>query len=258
MPDAVDANWILVVFHWSGENSTSARQKAGTELFRRMQQLEADGAEYHVVAHSHGGGVLEALMDAAQATEPLRGLLSWTTVGTPFLSASPAPHWSNRLRNPYRMFVALLLAIVNMTFAARLIALPFFPTSVTNAILLAVVLLQTTALSGRLSANGYLLTRIDARIEAMKRFGDRWLPLWSTGDEALTSLTVTVPKLQMKIVKPIRPAIHPHTPLRASCAGRSPSLSRRASTFSVRYSIARSPRRCAARCKATIIRSARW
>jgi hypothetical protein len=239
MPDAIDAG-DLIVFHWSGDNSATARQKAGSELFRQMLTLEREDAPYHVVAHSHGGGVLlEALMDAVEyrgpsvarflgraagrsgavpeeprtrgPEDPLPGLLSWTTVGTPFLSASPQPHWSNRLRNPYRMLVALLLAIVNLGILIGLLTLP----SPAVAIVLLLVLLQTTALSGRLSANGFLLARLDARTEAMRRFGDRWLPLWSRGDEALTSLTVTVPKLQLRLVKPMRPTINPHTPLRS-------------------------------------------
>jgi hypothetical protein len=221
MTDAIDAG-DLIVFHWSGENSAIARQKAGADLFRLMQTLERERVSYHVIAHSHGGGVLlEALTEAVEharrtrVPSPLRGLRSWTTVGTPFLTASPAPHWSNRLRNPYRMLLALSLAALNVILFARLIALPFHPMHAWIAGIMILGLLQATTLSGRLSANGYLLTRLDACTEAMQRFGDRCLPLWSSGDEALTSLTLTGPQIQLKVVKAMRPAIHPHTPLRS-------------------------------------------
>src|SRR6185436_361573 len=213
MADAVDE---LIVFHWSGANSAAARETAGADLFRQMQALERQHVPYHVVAHSHGGGVLlEALTDAVLSRAPLENLVSWTTVGTPFISPSPASHWTNRLLNPWRMIVALSLAMVNMTAIALLVASPFIRLPIVAIALLAVLLLWTTTLSDRISANGHLLTRLDARKEAMKQFGDRWLPLWSTGDEALTSLTVTVPPMTLNLVGPIRPSVNRHAPLRS-------------------------------------------
>jgi len=214
MPDAVDE---LIVFHWSGANSAAAREKAGAELYLLMQTLERQRVPYHVVAHSHGGGVLlEALTEAVErADAALEHLVSWTTVGTPFVSASPASHWSNRLRNPWRMILALTLAMFNLTAIAALAASPFVGLPILAIAGLLVLLVCTTALSGRISANGHLLARLDARKEAMTRFGGRWLPLWSTGDEALTSLGVTVPPMTLQLLGPIRPSVNRHAPLRS-------------------------------------------
>lgn len=213
MSDAVDE---LIVFHWSGANSAAARETAGLDLFRQMQALERQQIPYHIVAHSHGGGVLlEALTDAILARAPLSNLVSWTTVGTPFICASPASHWTNRLRNPWRMMLALSLAMINMTTIALLAASPFIAIPIPAIVLLSGLLLWTTTLSGRISANGHLLSRLEARKEAMNQFGNRWLPLWSTGDEALTSLTVTVPPMTLNLVGPIRPSVNRHAPLRS-------------------------------------------
>jgi hypothetical protein len=83
------------VFHWSGHNRESARRQAGAMLLDHLKSFDSRGP-FHVVAHSHGGGVLwEALSLAAAETPddqrggPLQNLRSCTTVATPFLRYSP-------------------------------------------------------------------------------------------------------------------------------------------------------------------------
>ena len=74
------------VFHWSGENSDRARSKAAAELLRHLESLENRKLDYHLVGHSHGGSVIwNALQMSVLTKRPLAGLLSWTTVGTPFM-----------------------------------------------------------------------------------------------------------------------------------------------------------------------------
>ena len=46
------------VFHWSGDNSERARSKAALKLLDRLRALEAEGRDYHLVGHSHGGSVI--------------------------------------------------------------------------------------------------------------------------------------------------------------------------------------------------------
>ncbi len=74
------------VFHWSGENSERARSKAAAKLLRHLHSLEEQGRDYHLVGHSHGGSVIwNALQLSVRVKRPLRCLVSWTTVGTPFM-----------------------------------------------------------------------------------------------------------------------------------------------------------------------------
>ncbi len=74
------------VFHWSGENSDRARSKAAAKLLRKLQTLEEEGQDYHLVGHSHGGSVIwNALQMSVLLKRPLKHLQSWTTIGTPFM-----------------------------------------------------------------------------------------------------------------------------------------------------------------------------
>ena len=95
------------VFHWSGENSDRARCKAAVGLLKHLERQEAEGRAYHLVGHSHGGSVIwHALKLAEHAKKPLRGLRSWTTVGTPFLQ-----HRSREAYSPSNL-MALLLTVL--------------------------------------------------------------------------------------------------------------------------------------------------
>lgn len=74
------------VFHWSGENSERARNKAALDLLDHLDRQERAGRDYHLVGHSHGGSVIwNALRMATLTCKDLQHLKSWTTVGTPYL-----------------------------------------------------------------------------------------------------------------------------------------------------------------------------
>jgi hypothetical protein len=91
------------VFSWSGDNSERDRRAGGTKLFEHLQTLEELGVRYHLVGHSHGGSViwhclLESVKRRLQFHRSfwlrrkqldkrilLKGLRSFTTIGTPFL-----------------------------------------------------------------------------------------------------------------------------------------------------------------------------
>jgi hypothetical protein len=95
------------VFHWSGQNSERARSKAAAELLSHLKKQEALGRDYHLVGHSHGGSVIwQMLKLATVAKEPLTGLRSWTTVGTPYLQ-----HRSRGALNPLNV-LAIVVAIM--------------------------------------------------------------------------------------------------------------------------------------------------
>lgn len=110
------------VFHWSGDNSGTARESAAKLLLKHLRQFENLNQPYHVVAHSHGGRVLWETLCLAKKeaeksnnwaklgrclcslaclfrrsrcraekslTEPLPKLKTWTTVATPYIHFRP-------------------------------------------------------------------------------------------------------------------------------------------------------------------------
>jgi hypothetical protein len=102
------------VFHWSGDNGERARSKAAVQLLEHLKPLEEAGKAYHLVGHSHGGSVIwNALRMSTLASKPLRGMKSWTTVGTPFLH--------HRSRNPwhFKNLIAVVLGLALLRPAFR-------------------------------------------------------------------------------------------------------------------------------------------
>ena len=82
------------VFHWSGENSERARNKAALNLLNHLDRMEQSGRDYHLVGHSHGGSVIwNALRMATLTRRQLNHLKSWTTVGTPHLHHRGRSAW---------------------------------------------------------------------------------------------------------------------------------------------------------------------
>lgn len=82
-------------FLWGdgGANSEAARRHGAAELLLRMAELEkrSDCSGFHLVAHSHAGNVVAMSLRAASASRTtLTKFRTWTTVGTPFLTFSPA------------------------------------------------------------------------------------------------------------------------------------------------------------------------
>ncbi|MEM1070025.1 MAG: hypothetical protein AAGI63_14080 [Planctomycetota bacterium] len=108
------------VFHWSGENSERSRSKAAASLLRHLRSLEAQGYDYHLVGHSHGGSVVwKALKLSILTRRPLQGLKSWTTVGTPFLHHRTKG--ALNIKNLLGLVIGLLL-IAPATSAPRVLA----------------------------------------------------------------------------------------------------------------------------------------
>lgn len=79
-------------FHWSGGINESERQNAAERLAKQILTSEKENRKYHLVGHSHGGNVVwQALQIASKDRPHLPNLVSWTTVGTPFLHFGPEP-----------------------------------------------------------------------------------------------------------------------------------------------------------------------
>ncbi len=147
----------------------------------------------------------------------LRGLRSWTTVGTPFLHYFPARRlfvngWPGRRFSLHRpggnpSLRALLLEL----FLTLMFVSPFFllfatlmsgtgewleTNSVAQALAVpwAVLWCVTFYAMSRQNYAETLLARERAAQHVSRRFGDRWLGLWASSDEAITSLAALAPK----------------------------------------------------------------
>jgi hypothetical protein len=110
----------FVPFIWNGDNSVLARREAGSELLKRMQELDKDDENYCVVSHSHGGSVVSAaLMEASSRGKKLSGLQRWITVGTPFVKLRKETTLFLRLTLFQKaMFVASLMLLLMLGFYA--------------------------------------------------------------------------------------------------------------------------------------------
>ena len=112
------------VFHWSGENSERARSKAAAKLVSHLRKLEVKGQDYHLVGHSHGGSVIwNAMKLTTLSKRPLKGLRSWTTVGTPFMHHCSPGAWN--VRNLLGLIVGLLLLVPAMSAPKQLVKIVY-------------------------------------------------------------------------------------------------------------------------------------
>lgn len=190
-------------FHWSGRNSESERRVAGLALLQRLLALEGAGQSYHLVGHSHGGSVIwNALIASVRAGQHLKGLKSWTTVGTPYLTfgAVRAGIWRWTALVTLAGLAAWLfhpiqanetLSIIRQLWReqtySQLAFIAFFFTIFAALLLWALgrVLLPLAFLGFEMQE------RRDAHIAAM-RYGEGWLSLWHPLDEPINSLAGTV------------------------------------------------------------------
>ncbi|MGY5061169.1 hypothetical protein ACWDFR_45285 [Streptomyces sp. 900105755] len=223
------------LFQWSGANTQTERLKAGSELLAELIALEQEGRSYHLVGHSHGGSVIwEALIaselarrgqDASHSVlrkvsnrlgrgegDPhspsnwheelsLRGLRSWTTIGTPFLQFLPdrinRQSFSlsvSRRGEEFFMAGAFCLfvgSLGNLAFGLyELFRGKSGPAHLTLSF--AVLLFVLGFVFGAIYetwplVNGYKERAIAAR-RAMDKFHGRWLGLWAPDDEAINLL----------------------------------------------------------------------
>jgi hypothetical protein len=85
LEDQADAEGAAVdAFRWSGENRHQARVKAGRELARMVRSVVRDDREVRIIAHSHGGNVVNYALN--HIPQRLLNRIRVTTVGTPFIS----------------------------------------------------------------------------------------------------------------------------------------------------------------------------
>jgi len=82
---------------WGGDNLESARTLGAEKLLAKLFEMEDQDASYHLIGHSHGGSVIWKTLCMAESrnwrrrfkaekgSPALKGVRSWTTLGTPFI-----------------------------------------------------------------------------------------------------------------------------------------------------------------------------
>jgi hypothetical protein len=199
------------VFHWTGNNSERDRRKAATELHRLMLRLEQEGCPYHIIAHSHGGNVvLQSLRVSVQKGDLLGNLRSWATIGTPFL------HHKARLHDPW-LGIPLSFGLISLYFVVRWMAdfmrygdplgADALVATISGAALFCIsVLTNATTYSVLCAAFRSWTTHRDLTYSrtALRRYGQRYLGIWSPDDEAISSLRTLVAEFRGKIMPRMR------------------------------------------------------
>lgn len=185
-------------FHWSGENSTRAREEAAERLVDEMLVPREFGGtqRYVLIGHSHGGSVIEtALCIAERRRLRLDFLAGIVSVGTPFFRRrAPASvllymgptllacwafiHEEHLLVDIAHTWSALEVEGVRWAAVAALV----------SWLLLSLVGLSVGYAIGR---RGWRWLSGPTRFaESVRRqWAGRWLSLWAPDDEAIGSLS---------------------------------------------------------------------
>jgi tetratricopeptide (TPR) repeat protein len=186
-----------MVFHWSGANRESERRRASERLTNLIMRHEAEGIPYHLIGHSHGGSVVwGALVSAACAYPTLPHLRSWTTVGTPFLIHRTLVQYAF-LSVPFMIAVEAIWTLTGSGwdfFREFTHVLERGGGSVLGFVslwvLLAACVLLIMLLLGSFVLEVYRQFRHKhASIAGWRELSNRYLGIWSKGDEAINGLS---------------------------------------------------------------------
>ncbi|QDS93056.1 hypothetical protein FF011L_18110 [Roseimaritima multifibrata] len=198
MPDGSEP-----LFHWSGANTERDRELAAVKLLETLQAHDLAGRSYHLIGHSHGGSLIwAALRMACRKGILLKGLRSWSTVGTPFLNKKSLSmiRWSSALRCGIGLVLAgpcLVSAVLLGKFLLANASEVSGPLQVVGGLTLLVLCLYAALCILSMLAAPLLESwqiRQDEQLDrkAMELYGDRWLGLWSPDDEAINGLRATL------------------------------------------------------------------
>ncbi len=191
------------LFHWSGANTERDREQAAARLLAALQRRDEAGQPYHLIGHSHGGSLIwAALRMACRRGVVLKGLRSWSTVGTPFLNKKSLKmlRWSSALRCVAGLLLAgpcvYLAAHLGQTIVAQPLA-AYTTMQASGALGLFVACMYVTLCMLSMVATPVLESwqiRQDEQLDrkAMELYGDRWMGLWSPDDEAINGLRATL------------------------------------------------------------------
>ncbi|MGP0067764.1 MAG: HEAT repeat domain-containing protein [Isosphaeraceae bacterium] len=240
-----------LLFAWPGLNSESERRKAGRRLLEGLLALEIDNRRrmdagepprsYHLIGHSHGGTVIWNTLRFAEARGvDLPNLRSWTSLGTPFPTYQPiryrglvgllglatiavAGWWAlygtvAQIPHPFnfgRLWMTVR-TLLDPSSPAKL-----FPPNVSPVTFTVLWVLLILAGWFAFAVITEPLRWLESRRErlqaasAWRRFGDRWLGLFSPIDEAIAGAQNTVGLYTSNLVRLHWPGLPPMNLLRA-------------------------------------------
>ena len=240
----------VIPFHWSGANSEADRVQAGLALAAVIEGWASRSDPVHLVGHSHGGSVLwnalrftnqglrkhrrvadhptvtnrDALPAISQA-EPLSSLVSWTTVGTPYLRSSTQDlrAFGGRFRRALtRVIATILMMFAWVVFPLTCVALGaavLFQVheGVQDHYLVYVALIAVLVVSALVVFLVYPVlyswAKRDEAVHEVRReeaastwawqaFGSQWLGIWDAEDEAISGLRSAL-QLPTGMVRPM-------------------------------------------------------
>lgn len=196
------------LFRWLEDtNSEIHRFKAAVRLLQYLDGFERSGTPYHLIGHSHGGSVIwEALKlsyrgqarsmfgRSRKMDVPLKYLLSWTTIGTPFIHRRLK--WSSWITAGGFTVLALLTLGAAIFFGAFWAFVwgsdtPFLKRIVDFIPYLLSGWFVYVGLSGFVTSydDGRALRKESVLADlVMAGYGDKWYGIWSPDDEAINSL----------------------------------------------------------------------
>ena len=210
----------IVPFHWQlGPNSEIARLAAGRALYELLKGYDKSGEDYYLIGHSHGGSVIhDALLHSVSNGRRFERLKSWCTIGTPFLDYRPTRFLFSRLGTKgltlyttamgSLLFTAIcMLAIffnftptiqlANEQLGASAFSL-YFGRNIVPIAVYGIIGLVTLFAAERFGGGWYSHKH---KKKVAIHYGDRWLGLWHSDDEAISALS-NVRNLQAPIVPP--------------------------------------------------------
>lgn len=185
---------------WTGDNTEVTRQAAADRLLKRLRELERDQRSYHLIGHSHGASIIMEALQRSLA-QPLTHLRSWTTLGAPFLHYGLDPSY-------FAFALPLVLsAVILIRFQLPQVwqlipvsrdaaeSLPWHVLAAFGAGSFAFLLLSGFAIYS-VCCVGQALFRLRQRREgrhaAWEYYKLRWIPIWSSSDEAINGLRAAV------------------------------------------------------------------
>ena len=195
---ADDAGYDVEAFIWSGANDEAARRIAGQSLARRMQQLDQEGVGFHLIGHSHGGSVIwHAILQLAALDRiaASRALVSWSSVGTPFMEYSPRrPAMYLATVTVIACAAALVLVIVSLAGVELRYAMRDEPFYLLGWLITASIpaALSVCGIRGLVPFMRFAKARKSVPPETVEAIGAaKYLCIWSTQDEPIIGLAAS-------------------------------------------------------------------
>lgn len=184
---------IQQTYHWSGENSESERLYAGLKLLSLFEQFEKEQTNYHVIGHSHGGSVIwhalqikSHLAYLHKEKKVLPHLKSWCSVGTPFIRYERSSSYTST--NAIQSNSLLLMVVVMVV--AYFNPLTIWLVLIVVLFLVSLLFAYLTMLS--IIEGGNLETENQLQNLSANLFCSRWLGIWSSEDEIINGLQVSI------------------------------------------------------------------